>query len=347
MSRILSNLSLQRHASRLVYNEYGPPSEVVKLEQFEDPPVTPKDTKVVVKMLAAPVHPADINTIQGTYPIKPSLPAIGGGEGVGEVLSIGPQVQNLKIGDWVFPGGNMSGTWTTRFVDDEVNFVKVRKDISVLSASTLRTNPGTAYRMLKDFVDLQEGDIVIQNGANSAVGRAVIEIAKVFNLKTVNIVRDRPTIAELKQDLENLGADIVWTEEELRKTSAFREKKMTKPKLALNCVGGQSGTEILKCLSNGGCHVTYGGMSLKPVITPTSALIFKDISVRGFWMSKWIENNFNDPARATMYEELAEMAVDGKLSAPKNSFVHLNEFKTVMSNCMKGFKDSKYIFDLS
>ena len=78
----------------------------------------------------------------------------------------------------------MSGTWTTRFVDDEVNFVKVRKDISVLSASTLRTNPGTAYRMLKDFVDLQEGDIVIQNGANSAVGRAVIEIAKVFNLKT-------------------------------------------------------------------------------------------------------------------------------------------------------------------
>ena len=78
----------------------------------------------------------------------------------------------------------MSGTWTTRFVDEEVNFVKVRKDISVLSASTLRTNPGTAFRMLKDFVDLQEGDMVIQNGANSAVGRAVIEIAKVFKLKT-------------------------------------------------------------------------------------------------------------------------------------------------------------------
>ena len=78
----------------------------------------------------------------------------------------------------------MSGTWTTRFVDEEVNFVKVRKDISVLSASTLRTNPGTAFRMLKDFVDLQEGDMVIQNGANSAVGRAVIEIAKVLKLKT-------------------------------------------------------------------------------------------------------------------------------------------------------------------
>ena len=71
----------------------------------------------------------------------------------------------------------------------------------------------------------------------------------------MNIVRDRPTISELKEDLMNLGADIVWTEEELRKTSEFREKKLSKPKLALNCVGGQSGTEILKCLTNGGLTV--------------------------------------------------------------------------------------------
>ena len=97
----------------------------------------------------------ELSFIQGTYPIKPKLPAIGGGEGVGEVLSVGPEVKNLKIGDWVFPGGNMRGTWTTRVVDDESNFVHVRNDISVLSAATLRTNPGTAYRMLKDFVDLQ------------------------------------------------------------------------------------------------------------------------------------------------------------------------------------------------
>ena len=88
-------------------------------------------------------------------------------------------------------------------------------------------------------------------------------------------------------------------------------------------------------------------MSLKPVITPTSALIFKDISVRGFWMSKWIEDNFDNPARGEMYEELAEMAVNGKLSPPKNFFVPLSDYKDVMSNCMKGFKDSKYIFDLS
>jgi trans-2-enoyl-CoA reductase len=112
-------------------------------------------------------------------------------------------------------------------------------------------------------------------------------------------------------------------------------------------VGGQSSTEILKTLGKGGCHVTYGGMSLKPVISPTSALIFKDISVRGYWMSQWIEDNFNNPARIDMYQKLAEMAANGQLRPPKNSFVPLCDYKEVMDNCMKGFKNGKYIFDLS
>ena len=60
------------------------------------------------------------------------------------------------------------------------------------------------------------------------MGQSVIDIAKVLKLRTVNIVRDRPNIAELKDDLISLGADIVWTEEELRKTSDFREKKLAK-----------------------------------------------------------------------------------------------------------------------
>merc|ERR1719192_2925351 len=129
----------------------------------------------------------------------------------------------------------MSGTWTTRFVDDEENFVKVRKDISVLCAATLRTNPGTAYRMLKDFVPLNSGDYVIQNGANSAVGRAVIEIAKAMDIKTINIIRDREDIDALKTELQEMGADIVWTEQELRQTELFKKKHLPKPKLALNC----------------------------------------------------------------------------------------------------------------
>ena len=109
MSRLFCNYICRRFASRLTYSENGPPPEVVKMEHFEDP-TEANDDKVIVRMLAAPVHPADVNVIQGVYAIKPPLPAIGGGEGVGEVLKVGPNVKNLKPGDWVFPGGNMSGT---------------------------------------------------------------------------------------------------------------------------------------------------------------------------------------------------------------------------------------------
>lgn len=108
----------------------------------------------------------------------------------------------------------MKGTWTTHFVESESNLVKVRNDISVLSASTLRTNPGTAYRILKDFVPLNsDDDYIIQNGANSAVGRAVIEIAKAMDIKTINIIRDREDVDALKTELQEMGADIVWTEQ--------------------------------------------------------------------------------------------------------------------------------------
>ena len=64
-------------------------------------------------------------------------------------------------------------------------------------------------------------------------------------------------------------------------------------------------------------------------------------------MSQWIKDNFDNPARAEMYQELAEMAANGQLSPPKNCFVPLCDYKDVMDNCMKGFKSGKYIFDLS
>lgn len=62
----------------------------------------------------------------------------------------------------------------------------------------LNVNPCTAYRMLKDFVSLKAGDTVIQNGGNSAVGQMVIQLCKVWNYKSVSVVRDRPNIQELK-----------------------------------------------------------------------------------------------------------------------------------------------------
>jgi len=220
------------------------------------------------------------------------------------------------------PDGN--GVWSTHIKSESSNFDKVtlktqlqynkissqsQENISMIAGlSVLRTNPGTALRMLKDFVpDLKEGDIVIQNGANSAVGQAVIQIAKSLGLVSVNVVRDRDDIDKLKQYLIDMGANYVWTESELRSAKDFQNKTLPKARLALNCVGGTSSAEISKCLEHKGVHVTYGGMSLKPVLASTSSLIFKNITYRGFWLSKWIEENSDSTQLKDMYNYLESM----------------------------------------
>lgn len=51
-------------------------------------------------------------------------------------------------------------------------------EADLVTAATIAVNPGTAYRMLKDFIPVSCGDTVIQNGANSAVGQAVIQVSE-------------------------------------------------------------------------------------------------------------------------------------------------------------------------
>ncbi|XP_030075311.1 enoyl-[acyl-carrier-protein] reductase, mitochondrial [Microcaecilia unicolor] len=296
-------------------------------------------------MLAAPINPSDINMVQGTYAILPDLPAVGGNEGVGEVLEVGSHVTSLKPGDWVIPAGASFGTWRTEAVVSEKTVVKIPREIPLLCAATLSVNPCTAYRMLRDFETLKPGDSVIQNAANSGVGQAVIQLAAALGFKTINVVRDRPDLQDLVGRLKALGADHVLTEEMLRKPEMKDLfKRVPRPRLALNCVGGKSSTEILRHLEFAGTMVTYGGMAKQPVTVPVSSLIFKDIKVRGFWMSQWKQDH--DQNR----EELNQMLLDlcsliraGKLSAPFCSEIPLEDYKDAVESSMKPYVSAKQI----
>ena len=114
----------------------------------------------------------------------------------------------------------------------------------------------------------------------------------------------------------------------------------------MNCVGGSSATELAKSLGQGGVHVTYGGMSLKPVTLPTSALIFKDISVRGYWLSRNVKADPKGVARAGMYDFLGEMARAGELRPPMHELFRLEDYKAALEKTMKGQKEGKVIFDM-
>ncbi|EZA61544.1 hypothetical protein DMN91_003781 [Ooceraea biroi] len=334
-------------AKSLLYKEYGEPVDVLQIttQTIEQP----ASDQVSVKWLLAPINPADINTIQGKYPSRPALPAVPGNEGVGEVVAVGSGVRNLGVGDKVLPNGPNFGTWRTRANYESKDVMRIPNDIGLVEASMMNVNPCTAYRMLKDFVPLKSGDTVIQNGGNSAVGQLVIQLCKIWNYKSVSVVRDRPNIQELKDQLMSLGADEVLTEEEVRKTQLFKSKKLPAPKLALNCICGQSAVEIMRHLGHGGVVVTYGGMSREPLTVPASALIFKDISLKGFWMTAWTKLNTESQERAKMFEDLAAFFRNKTLQSPPHKLVPFCDYQEAVAKALSfdGRTGVKYILDLT
>ncbi|XP_047992094.1 enoyl-[acyl-carrier-protein] reductase, mitochondrial-like [Leguminivora glycinivorella] len=324
-------------SKQLVYSQFGDPLCVVKLRECAIAQLG--DLEVLVRMLAAPVNPSDINTIQGKYPVKINLPSIGGNEGVGIVEDVGKKVEGICPGNKIIITKPVQGTWRTyaTFSKDVVRVVP--DNLGLVEAATLTVNPCTAYRMLTDFEPVRNGLVVIQNGANGACGQNVIQLCKAWGVKNIAVVRKRPDIDDLKKFLEVLGATHVLTEEELRPTTIFKDKVIAKPTLALNCVGGKSTTDLLRHLEHSGTMVTYGGMSRKPVTIPTAAFIFKNLSFLGFWMTKWNEKADNKAAKEEMMCNIVNLMCEQKLKGPVHKLVKLDNFQEAIGNALssKGF----------
>src|SRR5450432_3959001 len=92
----------------IVYHAHGKPVEVLRLEERELPP--PAADEALVRVLAAPINPADLNAIEGKYPVRPELPATPGFEGAGIVEEIGESVKILAVGTQVILPHDL-GTW--------------------------------------------------------------------------------------------------------------------------------------------------------------------------------------------------------------------------------------------
>ncbi|KAF4978346.1 hypothetical protein FZEAL_5244 [Fusarium zealandicum] len=329
-------------AKALVFSKYGEPSDVLKLHTHSISPSIPSNS-VLVRSLAAPINPADINTVQGTYGSKPPFTSligtsepsvVPGNEGVFEVLSTGSSSLSLQKGDWVIPAIGQFGTWRTHAVDEADKFIKVEKEgLTPTQVATVSVNPCTAYRILRSYgpnagpsaglgmrpLEVGSGEWFIQNGANSGVGRAAIQFGKLWGLRSINVIRDRDTpeaTEALKKELHDLGADVVVSESQFLsrewrdQLAEITRKGREQISLGLNCVGGKSATSIARSLGEGATMVSYGGMAKQPVSLPVGLLIFKDIRFVGFWLSRW---NERDPTgRQHMINDILQIIRSGQ-----------------------------------
>ena len=179
---------MKKDISAVVYETHGNPAEVLRIEKQPWPKPAPDE--VVVQMRAAPINPADLNAIEGKYPLRPQLPATPGFEGAGVVVDLGSDVTTIAAGALVILPHHI-GTWRDALAVKASELVAVPPEIEPVQAAMLKINPMTAWRLLHDYIDLKRGDWLIQNAANSAAGRAVIQIARDLGYKTINVVRGR------------------------------------------------------------------------------------------------------------------------------------------------------------
>jgi mitochondrial enoyl-[acyl-carrier protein] reductase / trans-2-enoyl-CoA reductase len=322
-----------------VYETHGNPADVLHVESRPWP--TPAAGEVIVKMRAAPINPADLNQIEGKYPVRAELPATPGFEGAGIVVDIGADVKGLSSGALVILPHD-TGTWRDAVAVKANQLVVVPAGIKPEHAATLKINPMTAWRLLHDYVDLARGDWLIQNAANSAAGRAVIQIARELGYKTVNVVRRSELIGELRAE----GGDVVLVDSENLRHEVEDAIGGPPIRLGLNAVGGESALRLANCLAPGSTLVTYGAMSLQPLKIPNGLLIFKDLRFRGIWINKWYDNA--TPAqRMEAFQHLFEMAKRSLLQTKVEKTYPLSEAKTAVAHAARGQRSGKIIFEFA
>jgi len=319
-----------------VYETHGNPAEVLRVVEL--PRAQPGADEAVVKMSAAPINPADLNAIEGKYPIKAALPATPGMEGAGVVIEVGSAVRDLEVGTQVILPHNF-GTWREIAVIAADKLVAVPKEIEPTQAAMLKVNPITAWRMIHDFVPLRKGDWLIQNAANSGAGQCVIQIARELGLKTVNVVRR----SELVDELRSLGGDVVLVDGENLRDEVAAATGKAPIRLALNAVGGENGLRVAKCLASDGTIVTYGAMSLQPLCIPNGMFIFKNLRFTGFWVNKWYEAA-TAQQRAETFAPLFEMAKRGLLRTKVEATYPLTEAQTAIAHASQNKRTGKIVF---
>jgi NADPH:quinone reductase-like Zn-dependent oxidoreductase len=307
--------------------QFGEPEKSLKVVDVPEPPA-PAAGQALIQVEYAPVDHHDLRLAQGIYPVRPQLPSVIGNEGAGSVLAIGPDVTHIRPGDTVLlPFGTFS--WSEQVLAEAAKLTVVDRSISVDQAAMLSINPVTGG-LLVEARDLPSGSWVVQNAANSGVGRSVIAFAKERGLRTINIVRR----AELVSELEDLGADVVVVDSAdagARVRAAIGSDPVL---LGLDGVSGTATALLLDVLTEGALLVIYGYMSGQPFTPDPDVLEAKNITTTEFWMYK----DEYLPRIPALNAESARLVAEGKLVLPSAPVFKAADFPEALAYLRKNGK---------
>ncbi|MES4888882.1 zinc-dependent alcohol dehydrogenase family protein [Streptomyces sp. NPDC096012] len=316
-----------RSMRALVAEKVGEPSDVLRLETRPVP--TPGSGQALIRVKATPIHASDLHVLRGRYGFSPEFPTVGGHmECVGRIEALGPDTEGLEIGERVVvaavpavPGPPVEGTWQEYLVADTHRLLPVPDRLSDSSACQLAVNPLTALLLVTRELDVRQGERLVQTAAGSTVGRLVIQLARHLGIRTINVVRRRDAVEEIKA----FGGDeVICTEDE---DLAQRVAEIAGPagvRKAVDCVAGPVGAQVSQALAPGGELVIYGALSTHRQTDPAAltvplqarSVIYETKAVRGFWLNRWFGTASPADVRRAL-SEVRGLVTEGVLSIPE------------------------------
>lgn len=296
---------------------FGEPADVLETTELPDP--TPGAGEVRVRLLASPIHNHDLWTIRGTYGFKPELPARSGTEAVGVVEELGEGVENLQVGQRIATGGTF-GVWAEQFIARAATLIPVPEGLPDDQAAQLVSMPFSAISLI-DFLDVKPGDWIVQNAANGAVGRMVAQMGRARGLNILGLVRRSAAVTELAEQ----GIDRVVAVD----TDDWRDKvaEITggAPIIAgVDSVGGESSGHVLSLLGENATLVVFGAMDAPVMQLASGPVIFRHITIKGFWGSK-VSTEMDAEGRGRLFGELAQHLSSGVLTLPVSATFPLEQ----------------------
>ncbi len=291
----------------VVHHEFGEPADVLTTE--ERPVPTPGAGEVLVRTVLSPIHNHDLWTIRGTYGFKPELPAASGTEALGVVEALGAGVTNLSVGQRV--AGGTFGVWAEYYTANAAGLVPVPDAMTDEAASQLVSMPFSAISLLHSL-DLHEGDWLIQNAANGAVGRMVAQLGKARGINVIGLVRRAAGVEELREQ----GIDRIVATDSDDWQDQVRAITGGAPIIAgVESVGGKAAGDIASVMGENGTLVVFGAMASPTLEIPSGKVIFGQLTVKGFWGAV-VSKTMDAPLKQQLFGELITRVLDGSLTLP-------------------------------
>jgi trans-2-enoyl-CoA reductase len=318
---------------------FGAAHEVARIVEFPEPK-PPAGDEVLVEVEAFPINPVDLLTIAGTYAVRPPLPAVPGSEALGRVLAVGDGVTHVAAGDRVLmmSRGNWAQRKTIKSAEAIPIDVAIAVDADPLQLAMLKINPPTAHLMLTRYRELAPGDWLIQNAANSSVGTSLISLAKARTIGTVNVVRR----ADLIEPMKEKGADVVLVDGPdlaQRVRAAIGDGAVP---LAIDAVAGDATGRLAECLSEGGVIVNYGMLSALPCAVDPHQIVFRGITLTGFWLVKFLTAMSGEEI-AALYGELGTRVASGELAVDVEAVYPMEKIGPALEHAARANRGGKIL----